>query len=399
MKQNIIDRILNRSHVPSLTCVIVIVIVFLTTTCIEPFNVDIPTEYYSIVVDAFITDDSVSNYVIIKEPTYDTYAADTYVSGAHVSVTDDLGTETIFRETDHGFYYPDNLSFKGQVGRAYTLHIKTSDGNRYESYPSMMYPVSEISNVKYEQDIGIAADGSIVDGIKIIAESDSLLTGGYQRWTFTETWKINVQEPIRETKTGEPVDIPLICWATNKSNDINVHEISSSNEDLHNVTINFLNPSESDRFLDRYCIEVNQLSVSQEEYEYWRKIEKLGSLNQSVFAEQPYTVNGNIFNLDNSGKSALGYFQVSAKSFKRLYINVEDVIALDYNLFSYNCSLQSAYFLGYDGLSFRDMVYNLETNGYVFIYAYSSGWTYVKEACAKCHDRASVSPPSFWVDK
>ena len=57
------------------------------------------------------------------------------VSDATVVVTDNLGNQVELLEESAGSYKPASDEFKGVIGRTYTLHVITSDGNEYESDP------------------------------------------------------------------------------------------------------------------------------------------------------------------------------------------------------------------------------------------------------------------------
>jgi len=57
------------------------------------------------------------------------------VSDATVVITDNSGNQVELPEESAGSYKPASAEFKGVIGRIYTLHVNTPDGNEYESDP------------------------------------------------------------------------------------------------------------------------------------------------------------------------------------------------------------------------------------------------------------------------
>ena len=69
---------------------------------------------------------------------------------------------------------------------------------------------------------------------------------------------------------------------------------------------------------DHYRIQ--QSSISEEAYEFFFQLQNQTAFIGSLFDSPPAALNGNIVNLDPSGKKALGYFGVSAVSEKELVV-------------------------------------------------------------------------------
>jgi hypothetical protein len=65
---------------------------------------------------------------------------------------------------------------------------------------------------------------------------------------------------------------------------------------------------------------VRQFSLNQDEYYYWEKLQRLTENVGSLYDVTPFSVEGNIFNIDNPDEKVLGYFSVSSVSTKRLFI-------------------------------------------------------------------------------
>jgi hypothetical protein len=74
------------------------------------------------------------------------------VSDATVSISDDQGNKSYLNNLNNGIYKTDSLEFRGSVGRTYTLHILTNEGEEYESDPCLMQSVAEIDSIYIERD-------------------------------------------------------------------------------------------------------------------------------------------------------------------------------------------------------------------------------------------------------
>jgi len=104
------------------------------------------------VVDALVTDEDKSNYVILTRTIETTDDDPVRVTGATVIITDDLGSSTLLVEKSPGEYRTDSLAFRGAAGRTYTLSIETGSGEKYLSDPSLMYPVAGIDSIYFSKD-------------------------------------------------------------------------------------------------------------------------------------------------------------------------------------------------------------------------------------------------------
>ena len=117
-----------------------IIAVFTLYTCIDPFNPFISGAGSILVVDGLITDANSSFSVRLSRTVPSQDSNPVMESGALVSIIDDTGTTSYLLNTGNGIYKTDSLQFKGSPGRTYILHIKTGDGEEYESEPCLMEP-------------------------------------------------------------------------------------------------------------------------------------------------------------------------------------------------------------------------------------------------------------------
>ena len=298
--------------------------------CIDPYTPDIGGYRLLLVVDALITDEDAPNYVKLSwtsriEGEYDK------VGNAVVIISDDSGNSFTLKEKERGEYWTDPAIFRGEVGKSYTLSIVAPNGEEYRSNSCLMYPVSEIDSLYYTYHEAVP-EGYLdyYKGVNIYVDTPTESASGYRRWTYDEWWKFKVPYAPRAKYMGDGEIIHIkpekeICWSHNPSKNIDLHIDIPSGKNIINHPVLFLPSELSNRFQFQYCIEVKQLSVSREEYEFWNAMKQLNETGGDIFDRQPYSVAGNVKNLDNPSKNALGYFQVSSVSSKRMYITADNI--------------------------------------------------------------------------
>ncbi|HEU5292849.1 MAG TPA: DUF4249 family protein, partial [Cyclobacteriaceae bacterium] len=78
-------------------------------------------------------------------------------------------------------------------------------------------------------------------------------------------------------------------------------------------------------FYERYHVEVEQLSVSEEVHNFWKLVEAQQKALGSLFQPNAVKVRGNIKCISNPDEEALGIFSVSAISRKSVFIEPKDI--------------------------------------------------------------------------
>jgi len=282
------------------------------SSCISQFIPQTTEDKEILVVEGLITDLAGNNLIKLSKskPLGGTSSA-RGLSGCSVFVSDDQGSQIRFTETSEGTYTPDQF-FRGSIGRLYTLHISTGTAN-YESLPMKMLPVPQIDSVYYEhrtlsenKDIGITAEGCQV----FVDTHDPTNQCKYYRWEFSETWEFML-----------PYTVPnAVCWVSNNSDVINVKSSSALKEDrISKYPLNFISNT-SDRLRLKYSILVNQYSISEDEFQYWNKLQSLTQQVGGLYDIIPSSIPSNVFCVNDPAEKVLGFFSVSANTSKRIFI-------------------------------------------------------------------------------
>ena len=401
---------------------IILTLVFLVCTCIDPYTPNLKGYESLLSVDALITDANTPSTVKLTRTMQNLNDTPPGVSDAIVFITDDAGNTSNLISTSDGIYKTDASEFKGTIGRTYVLHINTSDGKEYESEPCFMQSVSDIDSIYFEKDQQLVNNATLsLDGISIYLDSK----GGnnqYYRWSYEETWKFRL--PLTKTwnyikkpfNPDSPILLPIsnvkvFCWKNRKSGEIITGSVGSSREILKQPVI-FIGSDQSDKLNLQYSILITQYSISKKEYEFWNNLQQINEVGDNIFAKQPYTVISNIKNIHNSSERVLGYFQVSAIKQRRKNISFNDISALGLPFYFYPCKRLSK---DRDDVpkapgappATWDELYSMfcETSDYYFVEPLFFSGTYdidklifARPECANCELSGSLAEPDFWKD-
>jgi hypothetical protein len=404
---------INRWH----RIIFTIIISFSLVTCIDPYTPRLRSFESRLVVDALVTDEITSNYVRLTRTTLLPDDKPEKVTGAHVTITDDLGGSFVLEERYPGDYRTDSLSFRGEAGRTYTLKIETSDGDSYESVPCLMYPVPGIDSLYYGKDQLFSEEtGRFREGITFYIDTRDETPGSYYRWSYEEWWKFSVPDPAIFRYLNDSTIPPLeqinrTCYAHNRSDVIDIENtVSGHVGDFVMKPVLFIASDESDRLLIQYCVEVKQMSLSPAEYEFWNLMTEINEAGGDIFDKQPFQIYSNISNTADLDDQVIGYFQVSAVKQKRIYVTFRDAEALDLPLYFYECDRQEKGEIDYpssglgEGFTFDEIHAAFLHSGYAFVGPIFDKdnelfrLIFVRPYCADCTLRGSLSKPWFWVD-
>jgi hypothetical protein len=296
---------------------ILLSILLLITSCVSEFIPEITEEEELLVVEGLITDRPGKNTIkLSKSMPLGVRSEARPLGGCFVTIKDDFGNIAWLIESAPGIYVTDSIMFRGVVGRFYTLHISVPERNRminYESYPVEMKPVPPIDSLYYQKTVisEKAENFNGIDGCQIYLDThDPPNNCKYYRWEYFETWVLRLN-----------FDVPnQTCWISNNSKDINIESTVAFREnriDRHPIT--YIS-NVTDRLKTKYSILINQYSMTEAEYNYWKKLKSItvsvGGLHDII----PSSIPSNIRSKENTGELVLGYFSVSSVASKRIFI-------------------------------------------------------------------------------
>lgn len=298
----------------------IIFLLFGLSSCITQFIPETDENTEMLVVEGLITDQpEVYRIKLTRSLPLGERNQSVNLHGCTVWVTDDIGKVSYFREDIDGTYVSSPSEFIGRIGRKYKLHVNTNDSfinhYTYESYPMEMFPVPPIDTIFYQKRNLEPAQGSSIvpEGCQVYIEThdpDNLCR--FFRWDYQETWEIRIpfSRPVNKT-----------CWVSEKSDDINLKSTSGLSENLISKYPLKLITTVTDRLKYKYSMMVNQYSLNSDEFEYWDKLKAVTQDVGSLYDITPASIPNNIYCIENPAQKVLGYFSVSAKKSKRLFIH------------------------------------------------------------------------------
>lgn len=313
-------------------------------SCIDPFDAKLTTNERKLVVEAWLTNEAPPYTVrLYFSSPYNNKDLNIPVAGAKVFVSDNLGNKIDFEEspTTRGFYQSSPTGARGQEGRIYTLNIRTSNDQLYQSKPELLRPSTPIDSVFSAFKEKIDERGIKTRSFDVLVESkDPANTENYYKWEAVryESLQYCINRIAAPTPTAPPTrflaNCCQPCWTVIKCQGcILLGDDKLVNGNKIRKTVGSV-PYNSR--LDAYVL-VKQYAISKDVHSFWMAVD--GQVNNSggIFDEPPTTIRGNIFNTNKPDEQVLGFFGAAGVSIKptfvkRNYVSTPPVPEPDDNL-------------------------------------------------------------------
>ncbi len=331
-----------------------ILTVVISSACIDSFNLNIGSTIRLLSVDGMITTDPGpytvklfwSSTVVIPNGFFGTMnSLPTPVSGAQVTIVDDQGLAETLQYQGKGVYETSSTGMHGVAGRTYHLDIITTDGQNYSSTPEFLAPPGEIDSAYFQFKYGETVQNGIpveADGFTIFVDAKANSMRSLLRWNWTGTYKVFTHPELEQTQgppTNPPVYSPAPCYGPPCScctcyiTERQTVPFLSDNLYISNST--FLHypvatiPFVARNFYDKYYLEITQLSVTANTYQFWKLVQSQIAGTTSLFQPPIAAIEGNIVSSSSpttSGSpSALGIFSACGVAKRSVWIYRSDV--------------------------------------------------------------------------
>jgi hypothetical protein len=369
--------------------------------CIEPFEIRNVSSGNMLVVEGVISSQVKRHQIVLSRSTSLNDRRLVRETGATVSVVDNQGNSISLTEEKAGVY--ETPEFAAQLGKTYTLDIRTSNGNEYRSKEVPFKDGPEIGNVygKYVQNA--EDDGN---GIQIYVDTeDPANNTRFYRWNYIETYQVNAPFPsIWEWLGGNDVTFRVdgidTCYATDTLRQILIKTTKDLDQDKVIAQPLRYIPGYSYIMRFRYSILVQQFALSEDSYLYWDNLRMISEEQGSLSDRQPGSLAGNIFSLTNPDETVLGYFEACKVSEKRIVLGPIDFYYDGFkrppNFRSYCYEIQPIFVnvsqLGEAMAKYERTMYIWEAFGD------GPGTTFelMPKACCDCRDQGPTERPPFF---
>jgi hypothetical protein len=311
-------------------CPFLIVTLLFFAACTEPYNFSIDSTVESIVVDGLITDQVESYTIQLHQPSGYGNTSNKPVTGANVTVTDNLGNTYIFTEDNDkaGIYTSNSAQFTGIPGLSYILHIHTTAGEDFQSASQLLPPAQKIDTVYGEKSFeyfqNVDANGNYIsykaDGINVFLDIKNRNEGN-QNYRLLNT--IYLQYTYQFNIPYSPFNY---CW-TKYSPAIpgdgmclinNTDEAATS--EIKKLKFSFIPFDRSFyRIIDiatmaKFSLLIKQYRMNNETSDYYMNIDKQLKAEGRLFDPIATQLKGNILCVNNKNKAAYGFFEASSKT-------------------------------------------------------------------------------------
>lgn len=307
-------------NLQSLICRSIVIIVGVgLASCIEPYEPDVSDYENLLVVDGLLTDQAEDHYIYLSRSyPYSENSGGLPVGNAVVVIADDSGHVSYLEETEPGTYRLEEGALEVRREGSYQLIIELTDGGRYVSAYEVLNSPGSLDSIYYEIKKGQSEEtGYAEDGIQLYIDSKGVSSeDGYYQWTYSETWEFTV--PYASGNKFR-------CWKGGESHGINILSSGAfEGEMMHHRKLHFI-PFSSNKLYINYSILVKQYGLNGSTFEFYNALETLMEEPRSVFGQIPYSLYGNIENVNDPDEIVLGFFQVSGVKEKRIYIDRSDL--------------------------------------------------------------------------
>ncbi len=263
-------------------------ILLITTACTDSIELDLPDGETFLVVEGWITNQPGPQEIKLSytAPYFDD-SPQTVVTNATVKIADDEGNETILNQSAPGtYFYPDS----GTTGRSYKLLIYLPEGDTYESDFELLQPAVPIDSIAWQlSDRTPNADNDenpddIYD--VVIWTQEPAGKGDYYQW----------RSFLNGVEQREPFDI----FTT--SDDL----VDGSPIPDFNVT--------DDLYSTPDTVTIDQEHISRAAYDFLTQVQTQTAFVGGPFDTPPAPIQGNVHNMTNPKKDALGFFGAAGRS-------------------------------------------------------------------------------------
>jgi len=245
--------------------------------------------------------------------------------GANVSITTPGGESIALLEVDPGLYTATGLTLNSS--ESYQLRVHTKAGKSYSSDAITLRPAAVIDSVSWRGEVGTLEPGTRF----YVSGHDPLGMTNFYRYLYTEEWEYRSDFTSDFKKDGftpvirQPNEQVYTCWKGSQSTEIIIVSTKNLTSDVVSMLpVTFINYG-SIRLSRMYSINVRQMAISEEEYEYWELIKKTTENLGGLFDPLPSQVTGNVHNDNDPKEQVLGWFGGGFVAEKRIFVSVNDI--------------------------------------------------------------------------
>ncbi|MCK5170010.1 MAG: DUF4249 domain-containing protein [Bacteroidales bacterium] len=378
---------------------IILILSIIVLGCKDEFLLDSKTYESLIVVDGSLTNAEGPSIVKISKSLPVNYLAEIPYENCIVTLIENTGKTEILTEIEPGKYMTSESGMKGIIGNEYSISIFTPEGKEYHSdFQELKEPV-DLESVYADSIKLLHIDYPFgLPGYQFYVDTKTAPTKeNYFLWSMTETFEYEIDYELAyvETRFGDYLysnpryDTLKTCWKTQKVNYIFTGSTSKlSVPQIKHQPLLFVG-TDSKKLSKRYSVLIQQYTIGKNAYNYWQGIEEQSSNENFLEASQPYTIKGNIENINNEAEIVLGYFTVASVFQKRIFVDKPDNVPF-YNIPSV---------VKTDPIEISDYKRNFPPP-YFWVEVEDTKFGIIDKLCIDCRNEGgNLEKPEFWIDQ
>ena len=352
-QRDVSKQVMNLSALKFLVFVLLNSLLF---QCVDPIDLPVRDIQPELVIEGFITNEYGPHVIRLTRTSdfttpFEVAGVIEREEGATVGLRDSDGLYTELRDIGRG-YYATSESFRGVVGKSYTLSIETKIRESYISQPVTIPEGAEIDDVLLRYDrkpslnefdftSGINAfvvfeDNAETQDFYLLNHSD-----GVYPWTAHPEDATNALSPCfpsnfstncfrYERDYYDAVEIPELIPCLRRSfASFGFRTIDDQAFDGKQATIlaSFIE-DDGRRFEYSYRANINLYTIEDDAFAFYQRLDQQLEISGDIFDPPPSPVQGNMIDLDNPSVRPFGYFGAFYVSRKMVYMErdlLEDV--------------------------------------------------------------------------
>jgi len=301
-----------------------------------------------IVVDGLLTDQEGPYKVRL----FQSSKADAILNNAiplvakQVTIISSAGEIEALVSTERGEYETKPDGIRGVVGRSYSLRIELFDGTIIESAtPQKIIPVAEVDSLYFAWETFKPLKGKTEYGFRVFLDTKQIdRENGYLRWRYTGIYMAEALPQLRGRNDNcQAVPDPppcsglgwtvkglerleecscCICWVSDSESKPQLNDKLSTDGTFKKVEIGFVPFNQWTFRFRKYMIRVEQMSLSDEAFEFWRIIrdqkEGITNLFQPAFGKLKSNM------VASNDTKVTGIFYASAIKSKVSFVTAKD---------------------------------------------------------------------------
>lgn len=329
--------------------VVIVIPLIILVGCKDEFPVISPNQEEILVIEGGITNLPGPYFVrlSLSSPLIQPFQAQKRpYPGCIVAIFDNIGNSDILTETGAGVYETAPDGIHGQPGLEYHVEVITPDNRKYSTLSQPM-PESVgidtlLGNLTVHEQMEYPYQ---LPGIQFyVSTNPAANRESYILWNLWEDYQYNADyklysllfndnmfyQSIEADKiasiTGINYDSVYTCWSSDFVSDFYIGKLSNLVEPVIKMQPLHFVSTKSKKLSVRYSLLLKQYSIGEDAYYYWKNVKEQVSHQDFLRTKQPYSIAGNLKNIDNPDELTLGYFTVGSLVEKRIYIEKPNVI-------------------------------------------------------------------------